>query len=234
MPGDGIQKNVLPDKPRLSREQIAQRAAQELTDGAYVNLGWGIPNLMGEYLPKGIAVYFHSENGILGMGRRARSGEEDFDQVDAMKVPVTLIPGASFFHQADAHLITRGGHLDVAVLGGFQVSEKGDLANWKIPGAKGSGGIGGAMDIAAGAKTLIVCMEHTTKDGAPKIVKQCTYPLTGLACVDTIVTDLAVIDVKPEGLVLREVAPGWTAEEVQNATGAPLIVKGRVPDMTLG
>jgi 3-oxoacid CoA-transferase subunit B len=234
MPGDGIQKNVLPDKPRLSREQIAQRAAQELTDGAYVNLGWGIPNLMGEYLPKGIAVYFHSENGILGMGRRARSGEEDFDQVDAMKVPVTLIPGASFFHQADAHLMTRGGHLDVAVLGGFQVSEKGDLANWKIPGAKGSGGIGGAMDIAAGAKTLIVCMEHTTKDGAPKIVKQCTYPLTGLACVDTIVTDLAVIDVKPEGLVLREVAPGWTAEEVQNATGAPLIVKGRVPDMTLG
>jgi 3-oxoacid CoA-transferase B subunit len=234
MPGDGIQKNVLPDKPRLSREQIAQRAAQELTDGAYVNLGWGIPNLMGEYLPKGITVYFHSENGILGMGRRARSGEEDFDQVDAMKVPVTLIPGASFFHQADAHLMTRGGHLDVAVLGGFQVSEKGDLANWKIPGAKGSGGIGGAMDIAAGAKTLIVCMEHTTKDGAPKIVKQCTYPLTGLACVDTIVTDLAVIDVKPQGLVLREVAPGWTAEEVQNATGAPLIAKGRVPDMTLG
>jgi 3-oxoacid CoA-transferase B subunit len=234
MPGEGIQKNVLPDKPRLSREQIAQRAAQELTDGAYVNLGWGIPNLMGEYLPKGITVYFHSENGILGMGHRARPGEEDFDQVDAMKVPVTLIPGASFFHQADAHLMTRGGHLDVAVLGGFQVSEKGDLANWKIPGAKGSGGIGGAMDIAAGAKTLIVCMEHTTKDGAPKIVKQCTYPLTGLACVDTIVTDLAVIDVKPEGLVLREVAPGWTVEEVQNFTGAPLIAKGRVPDMTLG
>jgi 3-oxoacid CoA-transferase B subunit len=234
MPGDGIQKSVLPDKPRLSREQIAQRAAQELIDGAYVNLGWGIPNLMGEYLPKGITVYFHSENGILGMGRRARPGEEDFDQVDAMKVPVTLIPGASFFHQADAHLMTRGGHLDVAVLGGFQVSEKGDLANWKIPGAKGSGGIGGAMDIAAGAKTLIVCMEHTTREGAPKIVKQCTYPLTGLACVDTIVTDLAVIDVKPEGLVLREVAPGWTAEEVQNVTGAPLIAKGRVPDMTLG
>jgi 3-oxoacid CoA-transferase B subunit len=234
MPGDGSQKNVMPDKPRLSREQIAQRAAQELTDGAYVNLGWGIPNLMGEYLPKGITVYFHSENGILGMGRRARPGEEDFDQVDAMKVPVTLIPGASFFHQADAHLMTRGGHLDVAALGGFQVSEKGDLANWKIPGAKGSGGIGGAMDIAAGAKTLIVCMEHTTKDGAPKIVKQCTYPLTGLACVDTIVTDLAVIDVKPEGLALREVAPGWTAEEVQNVTGAPLIAKGRVPDMILG
>jgi 3-oxoacid CoA-transferase B subunit len=232
MPGNGIQEKIMPGKPRLTREQIAQRAAQELTDGAYVNLGWGIPNLMGDYLPKGITVYFHSENGILGMGRRARPGEEDFDQVDAMKVPVTLISGASFFHQADAHLMTRGGHLDVAVLGGFQVSEKGDLANWKIPGAKGSGGIGGAMDIAAGAKTLIVCMEHTTKEGAPKIVKQCTYPLTGLACVDTIVTDLAVIDVKPEGLVLREVAPGWTADEVQKATGAPLIAKGRVAEIT--
>lgn len=232
MPGNGIQERVMPDKPRLTREQIAQRAAQEFTDGAYVNLGWGIPNLIADYLPKGLTVYFHSENGILGMGRRARPGEEDFDQVDAMKVPVTLIPGASFFHQADAHLMTRGGHLDVAVLGGFQVSEKGDLANWKIPGAKGSGGIGGAMDIAAGAKTLIVCMEHTTKEGAPKIVKQCTYPLTGLACVDTIVTDLAVIDVKPEGLVLREVAPGWTLDEVQKVTGAPLIAQGRVAEIT--
>src|SRR5262249_50613748 len=158
-------------------------------------------------------------------------GQEDFDQVDAMKVPVTLVPGASFFHQADAHLMTRGGHLDVAVLGGFQVSEKGDLANWRIPGAKGSGGIGGAMDIAAGAKILIVCMEHTTKEGAPKIVKLCTYPLTGLACVDVIVTDLAVIDVKPEGLQLREVARGWTTNEVQEVTGAPLVIKGRIPEM---
>jgi len=231
MPGDASQEKAVAVKPRLTREQIARRAALELTDGAYVNLGWGIPNLIAEYLPKGITVYFHSENGILGMGPRAKPGQEDFDQVDAMKVPVTLIPGASFFHQADAHLMTRGGHLDCAVLGGFQVSEKGDLANWKIPGAKGSGGIGGAMDIAAGAKTLIVCMEHTTKDGAPKIVKQCTYSLTGLACVDVIVTDLAVIDVKPEGLVLREVAPGWSAEEVQKATGAPLIAKSRVAEI---
>jgi 3-oxoacid CoA-transferase B subunit len=223
----------MPDKARLSREQIAQRAAQELTDGAYVNLGWGIPNLISDYLPKGTTVYFHSENGILGLGPRAKQGQEDFDLVDAMKVPVTLIPGASFFNQADAHLMTRGGHLDVAVLGGFQVSEKGDLANWKIPGSKGSGGIGGAMDIAAGAKKLIVCMEHTTRDGASKIVKQCSYPLTGIECTDTIVTDLAVIDVLPEGLALREVAPGWSPEEVQAATEASLLVRGRVPEMRL-
>ena len=213
----------MPDKPRLTREEIAARAAKELPDGAYVNLGWGIPNLIADYLPPGLTVFFHSENGILGMGRRARAGEEDYDLVDAMKVPVTLVPGASFFHQADAHLMTRGGHLDVAVLGGFQVSEKGDLANWRVPGVRGSGGIGGAMDIAAGAKVLIVCMEHTTKDGAPKIVKQCTYPLTALACVDIIVTDLAVIDVRPEGLLLREMAPGWNRKEIQELTGAPLL-----------
>src|ERR1700746_2767068 len=205
MPAETAQEKTLLDKPRLTREQIAQRAALELPDGAYVNLGWGIPNLIAAYLPKEITVYFHSENGILGMGRRAKSGEEDYDLVDAMKVPVTLVPGASFFHQADAHLMTRGGHLDVAVLGGFQVSEKGDLANWKIPGAKGSGAIGGAMDIASGTKTVIVCMEHTTREGAPKIVRECTYPLTGLACVTTIITDLAVIDGSAEGLVLREV-----------------------------
>ena len=210
------------DKKRLTREEIAARAAMELPDGAYVNLGWGIPNLIADYLPAGLTVYFHSENGILGMGRRAKAGEEDLDLVDAMKVPVTLTKGASFFHQADAHLMTRGGHLDVAVLGAFQVSEKGDLANWKVPVARGAGAIGGAMDIAAGAKKLIVCMEHTTKEGTPKIVKECTYPLTGLACVDVIVTDLAVIDVTVAGLRLRETAPGWTREEVQAQTGAKL------------
>src|SRR6202142_3885382 len=218
-------------KKRLTREEIAARAARELPDGAYVNLGWGIPNLIADNLPAGLTAYFHSENGMLGMGRRAKPGEEDFDLVDAMKVPVTLIPGASFFHQADAHLMTRGGHLDVAVLGGFQVSEKGDLANWKIPGSKGSGAIGGAMDISAGAKNLIVCMEHTTKDGAPKIVKKCSYPLTGLACTNTIVTDLAVIDVTSEGLILREVAPGWSVEEVQKLTGVPLTSSGRAPEI---
>jgi 3-oxoadipate CoA-transferase, beta subunit len=212
----------MPSKVRLTREQIAQRAARELPDGAYVNLGWGIPNLIADYLPADVTVYFHSENGILGMGRRAKPGEEDFDLVDAMKVPVTLTPGASFFHQADAHLMTRGGHLDVAVLGAFQVSERGDLANWKVPGAKGVGAIGGAMDIAAGTKRVIVCMEHTTRDGQPKIVRECSYPLTCLACVDTIVTDVAVIDVTERGLHLRDMAPGWTAEEVQALTGAEL------------
>jgi 3-oxoadipate CoA-transferase beta subunit len=209
-------------KLRLTREEIAARAARELPDGAYVNLGWGIPNLIADHLPAGITVYFHSENGILGMGRRARPGEEDLDLVDAMKVPVTLIPGGSFFHQADAHLMTRGGHLDVAVLGAFQVSERGDLANWKVPGAKGVGAIGGAMDIAAGTKKVIVCMEHTTRDGLPKIVRELTYPLTCLACVKTIVTDLAVIDVTEHGLVLRDLAPGWNSDEVQQLTAAPL------------
>src|SRR5271168_4882341 len=214
----------LRNKPRMTREEIAARAARELPDGAYVNLGWGIPNLIADHLPAGITVYFHSENGILGMGRRAKPGEEDLDLVDAMKVPVTLIPGASFFHQADAHLMTRGGHLDVAVLGAFQVSERGDLANWKVPGAKGVGAIGGAMDIAAGTKKVIVCMEHNTREGQPKIVRELTYPLTCLACVDTIVTDLAVIDVTARGLFLRELAPEWTFEEVQQLTGALLHV----------
>jgi 3-oxoacid CoA-transferase B subunit len=211
-------------KPRLTREQIAARAALELPDGAYVNLGWGIPNLIAAYVPPDIAIYFHSENGILGMGPRAKPGQEDYDLVDAMKVPVTLMPGASFFHQADAHVMTRGGHLDICVLGGLQVSEKGDLANWRVPGAKGAGGIGGAMDISVGAQRLIVTMEHTAKDGAPKIVTHCTFPLTAIECVNTIITDLAVIDVTAQGLVLREIAPGFSAAEVQAATEPQLLL----------
>jgi 3-oxoacid CoA-transferase B subunit len=220
-------------KPRLTREQIAARAALELPDGAYVNLGWGIPNLVAAYVPPEITIYFHSENGILGMGPRANPGEEDFDLVDAMKVPVTLRPGAAFFSQVDAHVMTRGGHLDICILGGLQVSEKGDLANWRVPGAKGAGGIGGAMDISVGAERLIVTMEHTAKDGAPKIVKSCTYPLTALECVHTIITDLAVIDVTSQGLQVREVAPGFSPEEVQAATEPELHYFGNVPDMRL-
>jgi 3-oxoacid CoA-transferase subunit B len=220
-------------KLRLTREQIAARAALELHDGDCVNLGWGIPNLVSGFLPPGVDIYFHSENGILGMGPRAKSGEEDYDVVDAMKVSVTLVPGASFFDQATAHLMSRGGHLDACILGGLQVAENGDLANWKVPGAKGSGGIGGAMDIASGARRLIVCMEHNAKDGAPKLVRRCTYPLTALACVNTVITDLAVVDVTSEGFVLRELAPGWTPEEVQAQTEARLIVRGHVPSMLL-
>ena len=167
------------------------------------------------------------------MGPRAKPGEEDYDVVDAMKMPVTVIPGAAFFNQAEAHMMTRGGHLDVAVLGAFQVSEKGDIANWKVPGAKGSGGIGGAMDIAVGARRLIVCMEHNAKDGAPKVVKECSYPVTAIECVKTIITDLAVIDVTPAGLVLREVAPGFTAAEVQQFTEPRFIVSERAQEMKL-
>ena len=219
--------------PRLTREQIAARAALELPDGAYVNLGWGIPNLVAAYVPSEFTIYFHSENGILGMGPRANPGDEDFDLVDAMKVPVTLRPGAAFFSQVDAHVMTRGGHLDICILGGLQVSEKGDLANWRVPGAKGAGGIGGAMDISVGAERLIVTMEHTAKDGAPKILKACTYPLTALECVHTIITDLAVIDVTSQGLQLREVAPGFTPEEVQAATEPELHYFGNIPEMRL-
>jgi 3-oxoacid CoA-transferase subunit B len=218
-------------KTSLTREQIAERAARELPDGAYVNLGWGIPNLIAAYVPSDVTIYFHSENGILGMGPRAKPGQEDFDLVDAMKVPVTLVSGGAFFAQDDAHVMTRGGHLDICILGGLQVSEKGDLANWRVPGAKGAGGIGGAMDISVGAQKLIVTMEHTAKDGSPKILKTCTYPLTAIECVNTIVTDLSVIDVTPEGLVLREVAPGFTAEEVQQLTEPKLRYSGTVPSM---
>ena len=220
-------------KARLTREQIAERAAMELPDGVYVNLGWGIPNLIAAYVPANISVYFHSENGILGMGPRAKAGEEDFDLVDAMKVPVTLLPGGAYFSQDDAHVMTRGGHLDICILGGLQVSERGDLANWRVPGAKGAGGIGGAMDISVGAQKLIVTMEHTAKDGSPKIVKTCTYPLTAIECVDTIITDLAVIDVTPEGLVLREVAPGVTPAEVQAVTEPKLRHTANVRKMRL-
>lgn len=220
-------------RPRLTREQIAARAALELPDGAYVNLGWGIPNLVAAYVPSGVNVVFHSENGILGMGPRAKPGEEDFDLVDAMKVPVTVMTGAAFFSQVDAHVMTRGGHLDVCILGGMQVSGKGDLANWKIPTAKGAGNIGGAMDIAVGAKRLIVTMEHTAKDGSPKIVNACTYPLTAIECVNTIITDLAVIDVRPEGLLLREVAPGFSPEDVRAFTETRLHFAGAVPTMEI-
>jgi 3-oxoacid CoA-transferase subunit B len=220
-------------KVRLTRDQIAQRAALELAAGAYVNLGWGIPSLVAEHVSPSAGIFFHSENGILGMGPRARAGEEDPDLIDAMEVPVTVVPGASYFSQLDAHVMARGGHMDVAILGALQVSEGGDLANWKVPGANGSGGIGGAMDIATGARRLIVTMEHTLKDGSPKILRRCSYPLTAQRCVKTIITDLAVIDMTSDGLLLREVAPGVTYREVQDLTEPPLAVMGVLREMRL-
>jgi 3-oxoacid CoA-transferase subunit B len=216
---------------RLTREQLVQRAALELPDGAYVNLGFGLPNLVSSHVPPGRTIYFHSENGILGMGPRARKGKEDPDLVDAMKVHVTLNQGAAFFSQLEAHMMTRGGHLDVALLGALQVSERGDLANWKVPGTGGAGGIGGAMDIAVGSPRIVVLMEHVTKEGEPKIVKRCSYPLTALECVHRIITDMAVIDVAPDGLVLREVGPGVTPQEVQDLTEPVLTYSGQVPEM---
>jgi 3-oxoacid CoA-transferase subunit B len=218
-------------KTRLTREQLVQRAALELPDGAYVNLGFGLPNLVSSYVPAGRTIWFHSENGILGMGPRARKGEEDPDLVDAMKVHVTLRPGAAFFSQLDAHMMTRGGHLDIAMLGGLQVSEKGDLANWKVPGASGAGGIGGAMDIAVGSPRTVVLMEHVTKEGKAKIVKKCSYPLTALECVHRVITDMAVIDVTPRGLALVEIAPGFTPQDVQEATEPELMAPAEVPEM---
>ncbi len=226
------------DKPRLTREQIAQRAALELPDGAYVNPSAGAfpissPTIFPPESPFSFTAKMESSEWAAAP---APAKKTSTSSTRMKSLRSRLFPAALPFFQsgADAHLDgVRGGHLDVAVLGGFQVSEKGDLANWKIPGAKGSGGIGGAMDIASGTKTVVVCMEHTTRDGAPKIVRECTYPLTGLRCVTTIVTDLAVIDVKPDGLSLREVAPRWTAAEVQELTGAKLNTTGTPLEMRI-
>ncbi|MBI4679163.1 MAG: 3-oxoacid CoA-transferase subunit B [Elusimicrobia bacterium] len=209
-------------KKGISKGAIAARASREVKDGMYVNVGYGIPNLVPEYLA-GRDVFVHAENGIIGMGPLARKGQEDPDVVNAAKQPVTIVPGGAIVSQSDSFMIIRGGHLAMTFLGAFQVSERGDLANWKGPG-DGIPGMGGAMDLAVGAKRVVVTMTHTDKDGAPKIVKECSFPLTGRKCVSLIVTDLAVIRVADNGLILEEVAPGFTAAEVQRATEPALTV----------
>lgn len=217
---------------RQSKELIALRVVKELQEGMYVNLGIGLPSLVSQYIPEGLEVMLHAENGVLGYGPIADEQQVDSDLVNAGIRPVALRPGASFFHHADSFGMTRGGHLDVTVLGGFQVSERGDLANWKTNEEK-IGAVGGAMDLVCGVKKVIVAMQHTTSSGEPRIVKKCTYPLTGKAVVNMIITELAVIDVTPAGLCLREIAPGVSVTDVQAVTEPTLIVSPNLKEMEL-
>ena len=207
---------------RLNRDQMAARVARDIPEGAYVNLGIGLPTLVANHLPKEREIFLHSENGLLGMGPAPAAGEEDHDLINAGKQPVTLLAGGAFFHHADSFAMMRGGHLDICVLGAFQVSASGDLANWHTGAPDAIPAVGGAMDLAIGAKKTFVMMEHTTKAGQSKIVRACSYPLTGIGCVSRIYTDLAVIEVTPTGLQLIEMIDGISLDDLQRLTDAPV------------
>ena len=219
-------------KERLEREVIAMRVAKELADGSYVNLGIGIPTLVSNFLPPDLTVFYHSESGVLNCGPLADEGEEDVDLINAGGQFLKPVLGMSFFSSAHAFAMIRGGHVDATVLGALQVSATGDLANWMLP-QRGVGNIGGAMDLCAGAKRVIVAMEHTDSQGQPKVVERCTYPLTGKECVSLVVTDVAVMAVTQSGMLLREMAPGWTAEDVQEITGAHLTLADDLKEIEL-
>ncbi|MEM8654123.1 MAG: 3-oxoacid CoA-transferase subunit B [Pseudomonadota bacterium] len=218
--------------PKLTSSQIAWRAAQDIEDGAYVNLGIGLPERIAQFQPEGRTVTYHTENGILGFGQAPPEGEEDWDLINAGKKAVTLEPGASFFHHADSFAMVRGGHLDLAVLGAYQVAANGDLANWSV-GAKSVPAVGGAMDLVHGAKRVAVITDHVAKDGSPKLLDACTLPLTGKACVTRVYTSLAVIDITDRGFVLRDKVPGLSVDDVQAVTGATLHIDGPVCDLNV-
>jgi len=218
-----LQNNAVTSKPALTNEQMAQRVVAELRDGTYVNLGFGMPLLVANFLARDRDVLIHTENGLIGVGPVAEPGHEDADLVNAGKQFVTELPGAAYFDQSLSFAMIRGRHIDVSVLGAYQVAQNGDLANWVVPGER-IPRVGGAMDLSVGAKRVIVMMSHLNKRGEPKLLERCTLPLTGQRCVSLIVTDLAVIEVSEAGFVLRETAPGWTAGEVVELTSAPLHV----------